>query len=98
MICVAEHDILRARQPLLTVSKKLGGVAGSSRGTIEEMTAPLAPLTDSAPSHTNLARIELQHFRTGEFESVTNLGVYEIKLRDGRVFQRVELLGCYHLK
>jgi membrane-associated phospholipid phosphatase len=33
-----------------------------------------------------------------EFESVTNLGVYEIKLRDGRVFQRVELLGCYHLK
>lgn len=35
---------------------------------------------------------------TGEFESVTNLGVYEIKLRDGRVFQRVELLGCYHLK
>jgi hypothetical protein len=34
----------------------------------------------------------------GEFESVTNLGIREIKLRDGRVFQRVELLGCYHLK
>ena len=34
----------------------------------------------------------------GEFESVTNLGVREIKLNDGRVFQRVELFGCYHLK
>jgi len=33
-----------------------------------------------------------------EFESVTNLGIREIKLRDGRVFQRVELFGCYHLK
>jgi membrane-associated phospholipid phosphatase len=33
-----------------------------------------------------------------EFESVTNLGVREIKLGDGRVFQRVELFGCYHLK
>ncbi|HUC86601.1 MAG TPA: glycosyltransferase family 39 protein [Candidatus Acidoferrales bacterium] len=33
-----------------------------------------------------------------EFESVTNLGVREIKLRDGRVFQRVEFFGCYHLK
>jgi membrane-associated phospholipid phosphatase len=33
-----------------------------------------------------------------EFESVTNLGVREIKLRDGRVFQRVQLFGCYHLK
>jgi len=33
-----------------------------------------------------------------QFESVTNLGVREIKLRDGRVFQRVELFGCYHLK
>ena len=33
-----------------------------------------------------------------EFESVTNLGVREIKLADGRVFQRVELFGCYHLK
>jgi membrane-associated phospholipid phosphatase len=32
------------------------------------------------------------------FESVTNLGVREIKLDDGRVFQRVELFGCYHLK
>ncbi len=33
-----------------------------------------------------------------EFESVTNLGMREIKLGDGRVFQRVELFGCYHLK
>ena len=33
-----------------------------------------------------------------EFESVTNLGVREIKLRDGRVFQRVALFGCYRLK
>jgi hypothetical protein len=33
-----------------------------------------------------------------EFESVTNLGVREIKLRDGRVFQRVQLFGCYDLK
>ena len=33
-----------------------------------------------------------------EFESVTNLGVREIKLADGRVFHRVELFGCYHLK
>jgi len=33
-----------------------------------------------------------------EFESVTNLGVREITLADGRVFQRVELFGCYHLK
>lgn len=33
-----------------------------------------------------------------QFESVTNLGVYEIQLRDGRVFHRVELFGCHHLK
>ena len=33
-----------------------------------------------------------------EFESVTNLGVREVKLSDGRVFQRVQLFGCYHLK
>jgi len=33
-----------------------------------------------------------------EFESVTNLGIREVKLKDGRVFQRVELFGCYHLK
>jgi membrane-associated phospholipid phosphatase len=33
-----------------------------------------------------------------EFASVTNLGVLEIKLDDGRVFQRVQLFGCYHLK
>ena len=34
----------------------------------------------------------------GEFESVTNLGVHEITLRDGRIFQRVQLFGCYRLK
>jgi len=33
-----------------------------------------------------------------QFESVTNLGVREITLGDGRVFQRVQLFGCYHLK
>ncbi len=33
-----------------------------------------------------------------EFESVTNLGVFEVRLSDGRVFQRVELLGCHHLR
>jgi hypothetical protein len=33
-----------------------------------------------------------------EFESVTNLGIHEIKLKDGRVFQRVQLFGCYGLK
>jgi hypothetical protein len=33
-----------------------------------------------------------------QFETVTNLGVREIALRDSRVFQRVELFGCYHLK
>ena len=33
-----------------------------------------------------------------EFESVTNLGVREIRLGDGRVFQRVAIYGCYHLK
>jgi membrane-associated phospholipid phosphatase len=32
------------------------------------------------------------------FETVTNLGVREITLKDGRVFQRVQLFGCYHLK
>ncbi len=33
-----------------------------------------------------------------EFESTTNLGIREIVLRDGRVFQRVQIFGCYHLK
>jgi membrane-associated phospholipid phosphatase len=33
-----------------------------------------------------------------EFESVTNLGVHEIKIRDGRVFQRVQIFGCTRLK
>jgi hypothetical protein len=35
---------------------------------------------------------------TDHFETVTNLGVYEIKLRDDRVFHRVQIFGCYHLK
>jgi hypothetical protein len=35
---------------------------------------------------------------TGHFESVTNLGMSEVELRDGRVFQRVQIFGCYHLK
>jgi undecaprenyl-diphosphatase len=34
----------------------------------------------------------------GEFETVTNLGVREVKLDDGRIFQRVQIFGCYHLK
>ena len=33
-----------------------------------------------------------------QFESVTNLGVRGIKISDGRVFQRVQLFGCYRLK
>ena len=33
-----------------------------------------------------------------EFESVTNLGVREIKISDGRIFQRVQIFGCYKLK
>ena len=33
-----------------------------------------------------------------EFETVTNLGVCEISVSDGRIFQRVQIFGCYHLK
>ncbi len=33
-----------------------------------------------------------------QFESVTNLGVREIKINDGRIFQRVQIFGCYKLK
>jgi membrane-associated phospholipid phosphatase len=33
-----------------------------------------------------------------QFESVTNLGIREVRLNDGRVFHRVQLYGCYHLK
>jgi membrane-associated phospholipid phosphatase len=44
------------------------------------------------PQFPNPARL------TAQFESVTNLGVREVLLRDGRVFQRVQLFGCYHLK
>jgi membrane-associated phospholipid phosphatase len=35
---------------------------------------------------------------TSEFESVTNLGVREIKINDGRIFHRIQIFGCYHLK
>jgi membrane-associated phospholipid phosphatase len=35
---------------------------------------------------------------TGHFESVTNLGMYEIEVKDGRPFHRVQIFGCYHLK
>ncbi|MGC9942708.1 MAG: glycosyltransferase family 39 protein [Verrucomicrobiota bacterium] len=35
---------------------------------------------------------------TAHFETVTNLGMFEIKLRDGRPFHRVQIFGCYHLK
>ena len=34
----------------------------------------------------------------GQFETVTNLGIREIKLRDGRIFQRLQVFGCYNLK
>jgi len=32
------------------------------------------------------------------FETVTNLGVREIKINDGRIFHRVQIFGCYNLK
>jgi hypothetical protein len=35
---------------------------------------------------------------TEQFESVTNLGIREIKIDDGRIFHRVQLFGCYGLK
>jgi membrane-associated phospholipid phosphatase len=35
---------------------------------------------------------------TDAFESVTNLGLREIRLKDGRIFQRFEIFGCQHLK
>jgi membrane-associated phospholipid phosphatase len=35
---------------------------------------------------------------TSEFETITNLGVREVVMPDGRIFQRVQLFGCYHLK
>jgi membrane-associated phospholipid phosphatase len=34
----------------------------------------------------------------GQFETVTNLGVFDVKIKDGRVFHRVQIFGCYHLK
>jgi hypothetical protein len=33
-----------------------------------------------------------------QFQTVTNLGIREIKISDGRVFHRVQIFGCYDLK
>jgi hypothetical protein len=33
-----------------------------------------------------------------QFQTVTNLGIREIKISDGRVFHRVQIFGCYGLK
>ncbi len=33
-----------------------------------------------------------------QFESVTNLGLREIRISDGRIFHRVQIFGCYGLK
>ena len=35
---------------------------------------------------------------TDQFEVVTNLGVREIQINDGRVFHRIQIFGCYNLK
>ncbi len=35
---------------------------------------------------------------TSHFETVTNLGVYDVKLHDGRVYQHVEIYACHDLK
>jgi hypothetical protein len=48
--------------------------------------ATIPPLTTAPPSIAE------------HFESVTNLGRFEVKLHDGRVFHRIEIFGCYHLK
>lgn len=37
-------------------------------------------------------------FLTRQFTTVTNLGVREIAIEDGRVFHRVQIFGCYGLK
>ncbi|HTB83892.1 MAG TPA: glycosyltransferase family 39 protein [Candidatus Sulfotelmatobacter sp.] len=37
-------------------------------------------------------------FLTEQFQSVTNLGIHEIKISDGRVFHRIQIYGCYGLK
>ncbi|HTL72315.1 MAG TPA: glycosyltransferase family 39 protein [bacterium] len=33
-----------------------------------------------------------------QFETVTNLGIREIPIQDGRIFHRVQIFGCYGLK
>jgi hypothetical protein len=35
---------------------------------------------------------------TNEFETVTSLGLREIPVADGRIFHRVQIFACYHLK
>jgi membrane-associated phospholipid phosphatase len=37
-------------------------------------------------------------FLAAQFENVTNLGIREIKIDDGRIFHRVQVFGCYGLK
>jgi hypothetical protein len=33
-----------------------------------------------------------------QFETVTNLGIREIPIQDGRIFHRIQIFGCYNLK
>lgn len=33
-----------------------------------------------------------------QFQTITNLGIYEVKIKDGRVFHRVQIFGCYGRK
>lgn len=68
MICIAEHQFACPRQPLFSISEKFCGVACSSGGAVEKLEAPSAKLTDPASRYANLARVEFQHFRSGEFE------------------------------
>jgi membrane-associated phospholipid phosphatase len=49
-------------------------------------------------SHENLPLGHIPKQLRVQFETVTNLGLREIKLKDGRIFQRVQIFGCYHLK
>jgi membrane-associated phospholipid phosphatase len=37
-------------------------------------------------------------FLTDQFQSVTNLGIREIRIGDGRILHRVQIFGCYGLK
>ena len=53
----------------------------------QQKVCSLAPVPRTVPAHV-----------AAEFEIVTNLGVCEIPVSDGRIFQRVQIFGCYHLK